>query len=82
MKDAIEARLNTSLLWDRLENRRACRISYNHPASVSITDSEAELEEVKAWAIDAMKQFRTTFKKYTSNLSSSMADSVEGEDLK
>ncbi|GHO90317.1 hypothetical protein KSF_003650 [Reticulibacter mediterranei] len=58
-KFAIENELNMALNWDRLDTRKACRVSITHPAKV--TDPPDELEGVKEWAVETMLKFVDVF---------------------
>ena len=55
--EGIEAEMGAPLNWDRLEGKRACRISY-YGADAEITDSPEKLAEVGAWAVQTMIEFR------------------------
>ena len=48
----IEATVAASLSWERLDSKRACRIALYHDGS--ITGTAAELDDLRAWAQDAM----------------------------
>jgi CBS domain-containing protein len=58
-KAEIEAKLDCELRWQRLNNRRASRISYILPGS--ITDSEEELAELRDKAVPTMTAFTNVF---------------------
>jgi len=58
-KDAIEADCQTKLDWDRLDEKRASRISVSK--SGVIEASEDELREIHAWMIDNLLKFKKAF---------------------
>lgn len=60
IKEVIEEKIGAPLLWDRLENRRACRISLGTPINVDGTFSE--MENAKQWALQVMIRFIDAFK--------------------
>lgn len=62
----IEGKLETPLSWERLENRRACRIAWEHPGTISA--SPKELEELKTWAVESLPLFIETMQPYLSRL--------------
>ena len=47
------------LEWERLENRRASRISILRPGSID--DNQETLEEVSHWMIDRLLAFKRVF---------------------
>lgn len=55
----IEDEFGAPLIWDRLDNRRGCRISLTK--SAKITDSSQKLEENKQWAVKTMIKFVEVF---------------------
>jgi hypothetical protein len=58
-REKIEADFGAPLEWERLEEKRACRVaSYK---SGSIDDSREKLEEARAWAIDRLLKFKSIF---------------------
>jgi hypothetical protein len=61
---AIESSLGHPLDWDRLDGRRACRISSYYPAqsAISVLAPEEQLEAIAAWAVDEMKKVRDVFR--------------------
>ena len=59
-KEGIESSLGgVQLEWDKLENRRACRISA--PRSGSIDDDQRSLNRLREWMIEKLLAFRSTF---------------------
>jgi hypothetical protein len=58
-KSEIESAVQMTLNWDRLEGKKACRISVARPAK--ITDSPDQLEKVKTWALETMLKFVDIF---------------------
>jgi CBS domain-containing protein len=55
-KGEIEAELDASLAWERLDNRIASRIAF-YKDDISITDSESALTELRQDAVDKMIRF-------------------------
>ena len=58
-KELLESELEATLEWERLENRRASRISIRRPGSID--DSQETLEEIRRWMIDRLLAFRRVF---------------------
>ena len=58
-KERLESELEATLEWERLEHRRASRISIRRPGSID--DSQETLEEVNQWMIDKLLAFRRVF---------------------
>ena len=58
-KEEIESALNTELSWERLDDRRACRVAIYRPGSID--DPPEELEEIKKWAIENLERFKKVF---------------------
>lgn len=57
-KESIEKQLETELEWDRLDHRRACRISWYYSQSVGIMDGDDELEKLMVWSVPSFFKFR------------------------
>ena len=58
-KEQVEAELHQSLDWQRLENRRACRIVVTRDGSID--DDEDALAETQTWMIDTLLNFKRVF---------------------
>ena len=58
-KSTIEAELRDPLVWERLDNRRACRISVVRPGTID--DADDTLEEIHDWMIDRLLKFKQVF---------------------
>jgi len=58
-KDEIEGALEVELEWERLDNRRACRIAVYREGDID-SDSET-LVEIKNWTIQNLLNFRRIF---------------------
>jgi hypothetical protein len=56
---AIQTDLQETMLWERLDNRRACRISATR--SGTIEDDEAALESLQEWMISGLLEFKRVF---------------------
>jgi CBS domain-containing protein len=52
----IEAEIGEALGWERIDDKRACRIALYHDGS--ITDDPEELASLRKWAIEAMLRFQ------------------------
>jgi CBS domain-containing protein len=65
-KEHIERDLNAQLNWERLDHRRASRISIAHP--ISIAGSAEQLDSVKQWAIDVTIKFIDAFQPIIKNI--------------
>jgi len=59
-KEKIERDYGQSLLWERLDKKRACRIALYRDGYIDM-DSEA-LNEIRKWSIINLLQMRKTFK--------------------
>ena len=57
-KTAIEGELG-ELTWERLDNRKACRISVERPGSID-DDSDA-LDEIRDWMLERLLKFKQVF---------------------
>jgi hypothetical protein len=55
-KEAIEEKCGTKLHWERLDHRRACRISAERKAHIEM--SPEELEQVRRWHIENLLVFK------------------------
>ena len=58
-KERLESELEATLEWERLEHRRASRISIRRPGSID--DDQETLEEIRQWMIDRLLAFRRVF---------------------
>ena len=58
-KDAIETELQEPLEWERLDNRRACRISVVRTGTID--DDQETLEEIRDWMIERLLKFKRVF---------------------
>ena len=58
-KTEIEADLGHVLDWQRLENRRACRIALARAGSID--DSPETLTEIRGWMVDNLLSFKRVF---------------------
>jgi hypothetical protein len=56
---AIEEDFGEVLSWERLDERRACRIAAYHDGSID-ADSE-QLVEIREWAIGCLLKFKSVF---------------------
>jgi hypothetical protein len=58
-KQQIEAALGFELTWERLDNRRACRIAVYRDGEIN-SDSET-LADIKSWTIQNLLKFKAVF---------------------
>lgn len=58
-RTVIEKDFGESLEWERLEEKRACRIAVYR--SGSIDDSSEKLEEIRNWGVDRLLRFKRIF---------------------
>lgn len=58
-KEKIEAALVEPLVWEPLENRRACRIAVRRPGSID--DDPDTLAEVQQWMVEHLLNFKRVF---------------------
>ena len=62
-REAIEAEIGISLNWDRLNQRRASRISLQYGDEVDLLDTEDKLDLTKQWAVSTLVSFYDAFHK-------------------
>jgi hypothetical protein len=58
-KEEIESALGETLDWQRLDNRRACRIAFDRPGSIE--DDADTLSEIQEWMIKYLLKFKQVF---------------------
>lgn len=58
-KDAIEKQLGFPLLWDRLDQKQASRISVDRDGSIQ--DSAEELQQIRRWHVEKLLAFKKVF---------------------
>ena len=58
-RESIEAALNETLVWQRLDNRRACRISVTRAASID--DDDESLDRIREWMVERLLKFKEVF---------------------
>lgn len=61
-KTEVETELGSPLSWERLDNRRACRIAIYRDGAIE-TDTET-LAEIREWCIGRLIEFRRVLPKY------------------
>lgn len=59
LRESFESELGEGLLWDRLDNRRASRISVRRPGSID--DDQETLDEIRDWMIERLLAFKKVF---------------------
>ena len=65
-KETIEADLGEPLVWETVENRRACRIPIRRPASID--DDPETLEDVQQWMVEHLLNFKRVFSSHLTEL--------------
>ena len=58
-REEIESEIGGNFDWERLEDRKACRISVVRPGS--IRDNPKNLDEIRSWMIEKLSAFKKTF---------------------
>ena len=58
-REAIEAQVGESLVWQRLDEKQASRIYCGTDGSID--DSPSHLDELQEWAADRVAKFRRVF---------------------
>ena len=58
-KDAVEAELGGSLLWERKDTTKGSRITWRRPGTID--SSSEELNDLKQWAVELLPKFRDVF---------------------
>jgi len=58
-KEAIESSLGEPLVWETVENRRACRIPIRRPGSID--DDPDTLESIQQWMVEHLLNFKRVF---------------------
>ncbi|MFZ4663142.1 MAG: DUF4268 domain-containing protein [Caldilineaceae bacterium] len=58
-KEVLENEFGESLSWERMEERRASRITIYHEGSIE--DSEEALKEIQKWTVQKLLTFRRVF---------------------
>ena len=76
-KDEIELVVGESLNWERLDHRRACRISASRAGS--IRDDEKKLGEIRSWMIDTLPKIKTAFAPKLAEMVSDLIGSAPSE---
>ena len=59
-KNSIESALGEPLVWQRLENAKACRISVVMPGSID--DDDDTLEKIRQWMVERLLKFKEVFR--------------------
>jgi hypothetical protein len=58
-KEEIESALGETLDWQRLDNRRACRIALDRPGSIE--DDADTMSEIQEWMVKNLLKFKQVF---------------------
>lgn len=61
-KDVIEKEFGSELIWERLDENIACRISTGMEGAINVDTDE--LERIKAWHIESLLKLKEVFPKY------------------
>ena len=75
----IEKELGADLDWDRLDNRRACRISRYYVQGITIWDSEEKLVELRNWIVQPLFHIRRVMLPYIQSLDLSSEDELHND---
>jgi hypothetical protein len=69
---AIEKEFGEPLEWERLDEKRACRVACYR--SGSIEDSSDKQDEIRAWAVERLLRFKAVFAPRLKHLPTALAD--------
>ena len=58
-KEEIESEIGGKFDWERLDDKKACRISVVRPGSIH--DDQKNLDEIRNWMIEKLPAFKKTF---------------------
>ena len=58
-RESFESKLEKSLVWERLDNKRASRISVRRPGSID--DGSETLAEIQGWTVEKLLAFKQVF---------------------
>ena len=76
---AIESDFGSVLSWERLDERRACRVAAYHDGSIDANSEQ--LAEIREWAINCLLKFKSVFpsriEQCLSKISTSPTNSVQ-----
>ena len=78
-KPEVESQLGIGLDWDRLDNRKASRISWYYEQPVTIMENDESLEELRSWTIQTFIRLREVLLPYIQNLEISTEEEYEEE---
>ncbi len=67
-REQIEEELGVDLDWQRLNDKRACRICWHWDQSVTVMDSNEKLTQLKEWAVPNYFKFRQAMSQPLDNL--------------
>ncbi len=67
-REQIEEELGVELDWQRLDNKKACRICWIWDQQVSVLDSDDKLNQLKEWAAPNYFKFRDAMSQPLDNL--------------
>jgi len=74
-REAIEKHFGQPLEWERLEEKRACRVACYRDGNVE--DASEKLEEIQAWAIEKLLVFKRVFTPLIKNISTQGTESQD-----
>ena len=57
--ESLEAAFGEKLNWERLDERRACRVATYRPGSIE--QDPQVLEEIRKWMVDRLLKFKKIF---------------------
>ena len=67
-REQIEEELGHRLDWQRLDDKKACRISWHWSQHVTVMDSNEKLNQLKEWAVPNYFKFRQAMSQPLDNL--------------
>ena len=66
MHEQINPHFSEMLNWERLDNKRACRVAVYTDGSID--DSDADLENIKVWHVERLIKLKAVFGRYLSQV--------------
>ncbi len=76
-KADIQSAFGCELIWEKLENKRACRIALYKEARIS--DADDNLADLRKWAIQSLIKFKEIFPDRISRIASDLPEDASDE---